>query len=97
MNKEKLLLTQEEGEAAVEVWVKADWSTRAISLNCGHWEHIVPVIAQAQVAKIKSLGGVITAGSQAFIPAADWWEQSVCYSCLARHARAGFCRVEEIE
>lgn len=32
-----------------------DWSTRYISLNRGHWEEVVPVIAKAQDAHTASI------------------------------------------
>ncbi len=46
------LLTQAEAEKAVEEWVKEDWATNSIALNRGHWERIVPVLAQAQLRKV---------------------------------------------
>ncbi len=42
------LLTDEEIQVAVAIWVAEDSSTRSVSLNRGHWEDIAPVIAQAQ-------------------------------------------------
>ena len=53
MTEDKLLLTQEEGEAAVREWMDED-ETRVVSLSRGHWEDIVLVIAKAQLAnKVK--------------------------------------------
>ena len=43
------LLSDEEGEIAVEKWVNEDWETRYIRLSRGHWEDIIHVIAQAQL------------------------------------------------
>ena len=42
------VLTQEEGEKEVNDWMNKDWSLRFIQLNRGHWEYIIPIIAQAQ-------------------------------------------------
>lgn len=49
------LLTPEEGERAVDEWTKEDWDTRYISLNRGHWEDIVLVVAKAQLAKSREV------------------------------------------
>ena len=49
--KEKMLLTDEEMEIAVNIWRNEDWATRYISLNHGHYEDILPVIAKAQLDK----------------------------------------------
>lgn len=58
MNKTRAeaLLTQEEGEQAVRDWAAKDWSVRWTRLERGHWEDIVLVIAQAQLAKLERLG-----------------------------------------
>lgn len=44
------LISQEEGEAAVEKYIQQDYSTNIIRMNRGHWEDIVPIIAEAQFA-----------------------------------------------
>lgn len=48
---EKNELTPEEGEIAVNKWLNEDWATRYIRLSRGHWEDIIPVITEAQLAK----------------------------------------------
>lgn len=59
MTREELLLTQEEGEAAIQKWKNEDWALREIRLGRGHWEDIVPVLAEAQVDKFIRLGGCL--------------------------------------
>ena len=49
---DNLLLTGEEMEIAVNKWRNEDWATRYVRLNRGHYEDILPVIAQAQLDKI---------------------------------------------
>ncbi len=64
MKREELLLTQEEGEKAVYEWVDKDFSVRFITIERGHWEDIVPVLAQAALAKFIRKGGVIRLHSE---------------------------------
>lgn len=42
-------ITKEQAEQAVKLWVDEDYSTRSIQLDRGHWEYIVPVIADLQL------------------------------------------------
>ena len=46
------LLTEEEAKKAVDKWLEEDFPVRAISLNRGHWEDVVFVIAYAQARKL---------------------------------------------
>lgn len=42
------LISQEEGEKAVEAYIYEDFAVNEINLSRGHWEDIVHVIAKAQ-------------------------------------------------
>jgi len=50
-------LTEGEAIKIVAAWEAEDFSTRFISLNRGHWEQLVPIIAEAQaVLTLKEVG-----------------------------------------
>ncbi|KKM93460.1 hypothetical protein LCGC14_1208110 [marine sediment metagenome] len=42
------ILDDEKLEAVVDEWCHEDWATRYTSLNRGHYEDILPIVAQAQ-------------------------------------------------
>lgn len=58
MKRAELLLTQKEGEKAVNEWIAQDWSVREISLSRGHWKDIVSVLAEAALKRFIQKGGV---------------------------------------
>ena len=45
-------LTEEEGIKAVQEWIAADYATRIISVNRGHFEQLIPVIVCAAAQKL---------------------------------------------
>jgi len=48
-----ILLTPDETAKMVADWIDEDYATRSVLLERGHWEHIAPVVAQAQVQKVE--------------------------------------------
>lgn len=97
MKLENVLLTQEEGEAAVNTWRDEDYLRREFSLGRGHWEDIVLVIARAQVEKFIRLGGVIKAKDQGFPPFhSDYHDKKIYVTICQALAATGCRRIEEI-
>ena len=73
------LLTEEEAKKAVDKWLEEDFPVRAISLNQGHWEDVVFVIAYAQARKLvrdlkTQLRYNISAGSQLDLFESPYWK-----------------------
>ncbi len=100
MNAAELLLTQVEGENAVEEWVAKDRAVRSISLNRGYWDGIVPVLSEAALKKFIRLGGVIKVKNPNLPRIPGTFNDEQC--TLALHIQgdmldAGFVKVEEIE
>jgi hypothetical protein len=71
------MLTEEEGQAAVDSYIHEDFSVNVIRLGRGHWEDIVPVVAKCQARKIvehiEKIGFVDPFGHMCIAPGV--WQQ----------------------
>lgn len=68
---DKGILTEAALKQIIEDYINQDFAARAISLNRGHYEDLLPLIAEAQHrADVEAIRGIVNP----YICGKDWWK-----------------------